>query len=345
MVEAFDVLFRKACVFDMATNVIGLSTIIPTHFRPVVLPRAVRSALECQDCDVEVIVVPNGGDLTWRLSLGSLVNDSRIRVLPTDRVGVAAARNHGLAAATRPFVRFLDDDDYFLPSASAQVRVLAESAADVCSGNIRVVTADGHNIGVRRQPTTTDFCAAMLCPGGHAQVGSHVYRRAALAGLAWNEASSLNEDVEWLVDLVAAREMDWIKLDADVVAWVQGSWARLSYGRDPGASTLRRTADVLLRGGARLDGAGRLDDARRQALARGLWGLIQKGLRYDIPYFRQVADAATRYAPTERPPSRLQQSRWIRGISPLTIELALVPLRWAHAPIRYLGNRLTNYRA
>lgn len=324
---------------------IGLSTIIPTHFRPVVLPRAVRSALECPDCDAEVIVVPNGGDLTWPSSLGNLVNDSRVRVLPIDRTGVSAARNHGLAAVTRPFVRFLDDDDYFLPSASAQGHALAESGADVCSGNIRVLTADGRNIGVRRQPPMSDFCAAMLCPGGHVQVGSHVYRRAALAGMAWNEASSLNEDVEWLVGLAAAREMRWIKVDTDVVAWVQGPWARLSHGKDPDAATLRRTAEALLQAGIRLGETGRLDDVRRHAMARGLWGLIQKGLRHDIPYWRQVAAAATRYGPSERPPSRLQQSPWMRSINPLTIELALVPLRWAHAPIRYLENRLTNYRA
>lgn len=290
-------------------------------------------------------MVPNGDDQTWRSSLGRLVHDSRVRVLPIDRAGVSAARNRGLAAATRPFVRFLDDDDYFLPSTSEQVRAIADGDADVLSGNIRVVTAGGHNIGARKQPRTNDFCAAMLCPGGHVQVGSHVYRRAALSGIAWNEASSLNEDVEWLVDLAAAREMKWGKVDAEVVAWVQGPWARLSRGRDPDAATLRRTAVALLRAGTRLDEAGRLDDTRRHALARGLWGLIQKGLRHDIPYWRQVAAAATRYGPVERPPSRLQQSPWMRNINPLTIELALVPLRWAHVPIRYLENRLTNYRA
>src|SRR3546814_8013731 len=44
-----------------------LSVIIPTYKRPQYLPRAINSAVQAApDGDVEVIVVPNGPDDSWK---------------------------------------------------------------------------------------------------------------------------------------------------------------------------------------------------------------------------------------------------------------------------------------
>ena len=63
-----------------------LSVIIPTHNRPQYLPRAVESALQAApNGNVEVIVVPNGGDETWKISLATLLKDKRIIVSPIEK--------------------------------------------------------------------------------------------------------------------------------------------------------------------------------------------------------------------------------------------------------------------
>ncbi len=88
-----------------------LSIIIPTHDRPHLFPRAVKSALEQTLEDLEVIVVDDGSaePVNFR-------EQPRLRLirLPVGR-GAAAARNVGARAARGRWITHLDDDDELLP--------------------------------------------------------------------------------------------------------------------------------------------------------------------------------------------------------------------------------------
>ena len=90
-----------------------ISVIIATRDRLHRLPHAVASVLAQDHQAFEVIVVDDGstdGTADWL----QRVADPQVRSLRTNGVGLAAARNHGLAAATGEFVAYLDDDNTML---------------------------------------------------------------------------------------------------------------------------------------------------------------------------------------------------------------------------------------
>ncbi len=130
-----------------------LSIIIPTHNRPHLLPRAVKSALEQTMNDLEVIVVDDGSVQSPELS----IEDSRLRVirLPESRGG-AAARNVGTEAARGKWITYLDDDDRLLPNmAAVSLKALSEAnlpvPVAVISG-LEEVNSQGKVIGKRFPP-------------------------------------------------------------------------------------------------------------------------------------------------------------------------------------------------
>lgn len=92
-----------------------VSVVVPTRDRRVLLERTLRTVLWQSHTDLEVIVVDDGStDDTADFVAG--IDDPRVQLvrLPAS-VGVAAARNRGLAAATGTHVAFLDDDDVWAP--------------------------------------------------------------------------------------------------------------------------------------------------------------------------------------------------------------------------------------
>ncbi|PSB13282.1 glycosyl transferase family 2, partial [filamentous cyanobacterium CCP2] len=101
----------------------SLSIIIPTYNRPELLSRAVQSALNQTESDIEVIVVDDGSTPPV-----TLPEHNQLRVIRLDpNQGGAAARNHGAAAARAPWITYLDDDDVLLPDmAEKALRSIAQ---------------------------------------------------------------------------------------------------------------------------------------------------------------------------------------------------------------------------
>jgi glycosyltransferase involved in cell wall biosynthesis len=93
-----------------------VSVVVPTRNRWTLLSRnALRSGLDQEGVDHEVIVVDDGSDDGTAEQLSRL-GDSRLRVVRHQRpLGVAQARNAGIAAARGEWVAFLDDDDLWSP--------------------------------------------------------------------------------------------------------------------------------------------------------------------------------------------------------------------------------------
>jgi glycosyltransferase involved in cell wall biosynthesis len=91
-----------------------VSVIIPTHQRPALLLRAVRSALAQTFAKLEVIVILDGPDPASEEALKE-INDTRLRLLPLPaRIGGSETRNTGVRNARGQWVAFLDDDDEWL---------------------------------------------------------------------------------------------------------------------------------------------------------------------------------------------------------------------------------------
>ncbi len=106
---------------------------IPTRNRANSVVRAVRSVLAQTVAPVEVVVVDDGSDRPVALPV-DLARGSCIRVVRTDGVGPAAARNLGVSQTSAPLIAFLDDDDSWRPSKLArQVEVMQSSDAEVAA--------------------------------------------------------------------------------------------------------------------------------------------------------------------------------------------------------------------
>jgi glycosyltransferase involved in cell wall biosynthesis len=93
-----------------------VTVVVPTHNRWDHLRRAaLPAALGQRDVELELIVVDDGSADQTPRRLAELA-DPRLRVLRNDvAMGVAQARNRGVAVASAPWVAFLDDDDLWSP--------------------------------------------------------------------------------------------------------------------------------------------------------------------------------------------------------------------------------------
>src|SRR4029453_3171888 len=85
-----------------------VSVIIPCRNAEPWIAETVSSALQ-EGC-AEILLVDDGStDRSNEVALEA--GRGKLRVLAGDRRGVSAARNVGMAAATQPWIQFLDADD------------------------------------------------------------------------------------------------------------------------------------------------------------------------------------------------------------------------------------------
>lgn len=104
-----------------------VSVIIPTHCRPQLLRRAVKSASEAGE-DVEVIVVDDASQDETPQVCSDMGGIKYVRL--DRRQGVAGARNVGILASTAKYLSFLDDDDVKLPGSLDLQLALLEGSSD-----------------------------------------------------------------------------------------------------------------------------------------------------------------------------------------------------------------------
>ena len=90
-----------------------LSIIIPVYNVEQYLPRCIDSILEQSFADFEAIVINDGSTDMCRVIIDEYANqDSRIKVIHQENMGVSAARNSGLRVATGKYIGFVDADDW-----------------------------------------------------------------------------------------------------------------------------------------------------------------------------------------------------------------------------------------
>lgn len=92
-----------------------VSVVLPTRDRASLLGRAVDSVIAQSYPNWELLVCDDGSrDETAELVAG--IGDPRVRYLPDEAVGVAGARNRGIAAAGGELIAYLDDDNRMHPN-------------------------------------------------------------------------------------------------------------------------------------------------------------------------------------------------------------------------------------
>jgi len=306
-----------------------ISTVIPTCGRPQYLPRAVESALKYQGSSVEVIVVPNGPDQSYKESLAQFAFDKRVRIHPIDIAHGCVARNHGMSLATGKYIRFLDDDDYLFATSIQQVERLEDESADVCSGLVQSIDHDGSFLGQLTFPSTRDFvCATVdaLYGTGFTQPTGLIFLRSAIANCQWDPFIGRTQDYAWMIDISAEAERRWIHLSIPVGAWVQHPAQRIS-----GAGPIRGKEQLFIK---RLFGLydqlvaeRRMTAQRARAIAGALWRYAHRGFPYHPSYWSNVARRARLIDTTSIPPDHLYQKMPLRWLDPITAEWLLLPPR------------------
>ena len=106
----------------------SVSIIIPTHDRPHLLPRAVKSAFTA-GTEVEVVVVDDGSIDETAAVCKSLTGINYVRL--EQNQGVAGARNVGISSSSAEYIAFLDDDDLRLPGSLEMQLAVLETSPDI----------------------------------------------------------------------------------------------------------------------------------------------------------------------------------------------------------------------
>jgi len=120
-----------------------ISVVICTYNRADVVTRAIRSVLDQQGADFEVVVVDDGSTDETR-AVVQAERDERLTYVHRANGGLSAARNSGVAASRGRLVTFLDDDDELLPGCLSRVAATAkESDASVVTWGADVVDEGG----------------------------------------------------------------------------------------------------------------------------------------------------------------------------------------------------------
>lgn len=107
----------------------GVSVIIPTYNRRVLVQRALHSVMAQSRRPEDVIVVDDGSTDGTGEALRAAFGDS-IRYVWQPNAGVSSARNHGLRLARGDFIALLDSDDEWLPEKTALQRQWLEERPD-----------------------------------------------------------------------------------------------------------------------------------------------------------------------------------------------------------------------
>lgn len=114
-----------------------VSVIIPTYNYARYLPSALRSLQLQTHANWECLVVDDGStDDTAAVVGRTATRDPRVRYVAQDNLGMSAARNRGIAAASGTYIQFLDADDALQArKLEIQVRYLeAHAEADIVLG-------------------------------------------------------------------------------------------------------------------------------------------------------------------------------------------------------------------
>lgn len=173
-----------------------VSVIIPCYDRVEWIPAALRSVLDQDEKDLEVIVVDDGSSMDIAPWVDA--RDARVRYVRQDNRGPAAARNHGLELARGDYVAFLDSDDRFLPGKLETQLARMASHPEVLLSHTSYARIDqaGEPLGISRSGRFSGRVYPEIYAGCPAHTSTVMVRRAALGPDArFDETARIAEDI------------------------------------------------------------------------------------------------------------------------------------------------------
>lgn len=190
------------------------SIVIPAYNVALTIRRTVKSALNQQFDDFEVVVVDDGStDETPEILSG--IRDGRLRIVRQRNRGLAGARNSGIAAARGRYIGFLDGDDLWEPGKlAAHVAHLASShQVGVSFSASRLIDLEDRWIGLTQSPQIEGIRPEALLRRNPIGNGSApVIRRQTLDAIAWRPVGETERD--WWFD-------ETFRQSEDVECWMR----------------------------------------------------------------------------------------------------------------------------
>ncbi|WP_084216996.1 glycosyltransferase family 2 protein [Xenophilus azovorans] len=317
-----------------------LSVIIPTHNRPQFLPRAIKSALQATpDEDVEVIVVPNGPDESWKAVAELFKHDQLVQWHPIAKAHANAARNEGKRLAVGKYLWFLDDDDYLLAGATQLIELAEKESLEIASAPVDLVAHDGRLIKRLNLASTDDFVSAVLSSQRQTGFSFHIYLRPPICDFWFDEGINVGQDTHWVHHLCQLRDWRWGKIDASGYAWRQHSSSQISAAFGP-SEHLKLQERLLWETIEHLTHNHRLADDRAQFAAQGMWSLIHAGFFMSPGYWYPVIKKVQGRFPGTYPDIAIYNKPLGRCLPPLAMESLMLPKRWMnHLKRQRLVNR------
>lgn len=93
---------------------IKFSLIIPTYNVEKYIEKCIRSIIE-QNYDNYEIIIVNDGSTDKSIDVINKINNKKIQIFNKKNGGLSSARNYGLTKATGDYIWFIDGDDYIEP--------------------------------------------------------------------------------------------------------------------------------------------------------------------------------------------------------------------------------------
>lgn len=204
----------KGSLNDQSTPAKRLTVLIPTHNRPDLLRKSVRSALADTLADIEVLVIDDASERPARIVLADIAAvDSRLRVLRNHGLpGAAGARNFGVAEAKGEIVLFLDDDDEIISRYPARVLEIA-SASEAGYGFSAILRSDGsgHEQRIGRRHRSGQILASSALRHKIAGLGTGFWiRRALFMEIGgFDPRQIVDEDTDLCCNLIGRGHLPW----------------------------------------------------------------------------------------------------------------------------------------
>lgn len=110
----------------------AVSIVLCTYDRPTLLQEALRTLIDLDYPDFEIVVVDNNPSSGLTPPVVDLHRDPRIRLVNAPTAGLARARNRGALAARNPVVAFTDDDVVVDPQWLQGIADGFAAGTDVC---------------------------------------------------------------------------------------------------------------------------------------------------------------------------------------------------------------------
>ncbi len=206
-----------------------VSIVIPTRNRPLLVRRAVASAMAQTLLEIEVIVVIDGFDDKTQAELAK-INDPRLRIVElSESQGGAGARNVGVTEAKGEWIAFLDDDDEWLPQKlerQLEVAQCSQSNLPIISCRLTARTPKGEFIYPRRFPKPDEPLSEYLLARnsfsfgeGLIQTSTIFTHRKLLEQVPFQSGLAKHQDWDWLLKVNTLADVEIEFVPETLVIW------------------------------------------------------------------------------------------------------------------------------